>query len=306
MRILMTNHALDAPGGTETWTETMATELVDRGHEVEIFTLRKGRMSDRMPCPVRDRLPYDNYDLFLVNHNPCLGLVSRKSGPKVFTSHGPTHGLERPVSGADLYVAVSEEVRDTNPEMFTTVIRQPIDMRKFRPAPALPIDRGVLVMTKNIDAAHLAMAACKRAGLTAEMIHYQDRPIFETWEFIATSGLVISSGRGILEALACGRPAYCLNHFQGRFFGDGWVTEEKLLAMQRKNYSGRATDRDLGDADLIAQELDTGWAKMASEWSPAWGPAWIEQHHDVRDICDQYMALGMAGTMKPQSQEAAP
>lgn len=305
MRILMTNHALHHIGGTETWTETVATELVNRGHDVEIATLIPGMMAGRMPCRVRQMndLGDDTWDLMIVNHNTCLAMVQRRPGFKIFTSHGPAHNLEKPCPGADAYVAVSEEIAATYPQVRATIIRQPIDLRRFRPQPALETDADVLVMTKNADAAQLAAIACKKAGLTHNLAHYTLRPCLDVSDLIPMHRAVITSGRGILESLACGVPVFCFNHSQGELFGDRWVTQEKLQEMQCVNYSGRSGGAfgKIADGsnvvDVLAGHLRDGLIQTTLDNASMWGPAWIEAHHDVHDICDQYLALaGGEGT----------
>ena len=42
MNILLTNISLAKPGGSETFTYTMAKELISRGHNVYVFTFKKG------------------------------------------------------------------------------------------------------------------------------------------------------------------------------------------------------------------------------------------------------------------------
>lgn len=305
MRLLLTNHALHHPGGTETWTQTIATELVDRGHDVEIATFISGMVADRMPCRVRliGDLGEDTWDMMLINHNTCLAMVQGRPGFKIFTSHGPAHNLEKPAPGADCYVAVSEEVRGTHGSA-AFVIRQPIDIRKFRPRPAVPPETDVLVMTKNAETAKTATEACDKAGLTTSLAHYIMRPCLDVDNLIPSHKAVITSGRGILEALACGVPAFCLNHARGEFFGDGWVTQEKLLDMQRVNYSGRS-GKAFGGADeekvveTLAVEIMTppGPDFMNPPRYPygdgylPWAQDWILQNHDSRKICDHYLNL---------------
>lgn len=295
MRILMTNHALHQIGGTETWTQTVAHELVNRGQDVEIATFIPGTMSGFMPCAVRPFTSFSGsevYDLILVNHNTCLGMVQGIGGFKILTCHGPTHQLEAPARGADRYVCVSEEIRGCR-EFPTppTVIRQPINTRQFRPQPRLGKDADVLVMTKNARAAHLAVAACRQAGLTTNLAHYTMAPCLDVSTMIPLHRAVITSGRGILEALACGIPAFSLNHREGKFFGDGWITEDILPLASKFNYSGRALDRPY-DQDTLAKEIGALPADLPGGLSPAsWGPAWIAARHDVRDIVDLYMAL---------------
>jgi len=306
MRILITNHALHWPGGTETWTETMATELVGRGHEVEIASFMCGTFADRMPCPV---LPIGNvagrsYDLILVNHNTCLAMVQAVEGFKVFTSHGPAHQLEMPVRGADRYVAVSEEIQERYPHMIQQVIRNPINLKRFGIVPECLIDADVLVATKNAKAAKIVMEAVKANKMSYGLAHYTMNPVYDMTDMIPHYRIVFTCGRGTLEALSCGKVVFSVNHSNGKLFGDGWVVHDKLPGMQAKNYSGRSSEQvfgptdQLGTTEFIAGELKTSQAyEYACNLYRPDGREWVEQHHDVRNICDQYLNL-----MDPQEQ----
>ena len=50
-RILLTNNHLVQPGGSETWTLTVATELVRRGHDVVVYAPEKRPVRRCVPVP---------------------------------------------------------------------------------------------------------------------------------------------------------------------------------------------------------------------------------------------------------------
>ena len=52
MRVLMTNHFFYRPGGSETWTLTVARELERRGHQVEVFAMQPGLFAEASRLPM--------------------------------------------------------------------------------------------------------------------------------------------------------------------------------------------------------------------------------------------------------------
>jgi len=280
MNILIATIDLTEIGGTQTWVETMARELGKR-HTVEIFSPRDGkfradRLADFSP-PTRKE-----YNLCLINHSSKLSNGSPR-GFRVFTSHGPAHNLEMLVPGADAYACVSEEIQRMYPHFSPVVMRQPLDLERFRPEGE---GQGILILTKNAEAKDLCREACEIAGLKYDFAHYQDRPVYEVEEMINRASAVISSGRGIVEAMACNRPAFVLarrrTSTDWEVHADGWVTPQNAEEIMRVNYSGRSTR-----TPVTAVEL----AEMLKAQPPAWGREWAEVHHNVKDVAARYVSL---------------
>jgi len=290
----MTNHALKDIGGTESWTQTMAAELLRRDHDVMIYTLMPGRAAELMPAgaTVVEEVPDGPWDLILVNHNTCLGMVQPLDGVKIFTSHGPFHPLEKFKPGADAYVAVSEEVWACGvlAGMRPNVIRNPIDMEMFFPSGTIARpDQDALIVLKNREACLMAQEACLRAGLTRTRIaHREIDPIDDMPPEMPKYRAVLGGGRGILEALACGCAAFLLNSMNTnvglRVISDGWATQENMPDFRQFNCSSRYAGTEM-DLESLAEALKdvpirTGWDR-----------SYIHENNDVVKIADQYLAL---------------
>ena len=287
MRVLLTNHAMTEIGGTQTWVKTVATELINRGIEVDVFTLMAGEFSKGMPCDVFTEVPKKRYDLALVNHNTCLGMLRVPDYPVVFTSHGPHHPLERPARGATHYVSVSEEVRAMQLTLgFNdgTIIRNPIDGAEFFPRDEENMG-DALIMCKNLDAAKVAEAACCRAGWGYSIAHYQANPVpYEMIpEYIAQHRIVITSGRGVYETLACGRRPFLFDVRSGKMGGDGWVTSDNIAEVAQYNCSGRGSNNHWTELGLMVALESPG-----KEEPPYW---WVEENHRVESVVDKYLEL---------------
>ena len=289
MRVLLTNHAMTELGGTQTWVKTVASELIRRGIDVDVFTLLKGDFAKSMPCDVFTEIPDVAYDVAFVNHNTCLGMLASKvpDYPVVFTSHGPAHMLERPAGGATHYVAVSEEVRAMQVSLGfynSTVIRNPIDFNEFYPREVENIG-DVLVMCKNIKASKVAELACCRAGFSYTIAHYQANPIpYEKIpEYIAQHKIVITSGRGVYETLACGRKPFLFDVRSGKMGGDGWVTSDNIAELAQYNCSGRGSNNHWTELGLMSS--------LQSPINDAPPVEWVAENHNVETVVDKYLAV---------------
>lgn len=246
----------------------------------------------KMPCPSLTELaPGSRYDLILVNHTTCAAqaLHWKLQGPKVYTSHGPAHPLEKPGVGCDHYVGVSEEVRQAMAEQQVCtgcgaiqvprcldVIRQPLDRAKFKPGGVY--ERQVLVMPKRQEGVEAAAAVCQELGLPFDIVHYKLNPIDEMWKVLPRYRVVITAGRGAVEAMACGCQVLLYN---GHNAFDGWATAETLPQLCQTNYSGRSFNYSATQDNLKRALADIPEETLRP---------WVEEHHDAGAIAERYLA----------------
>lgn len=251
MNILCTNFNLINPGGSETFTYTLSKELARRGHEVEVTAFLAGEFMERFTHAKLNPQPGPEYDLMLVNHAPCLQELRNVKGRKILTCHG-TLGVENPTSGADRYVAISEEVQR---HMKTAgyeaeVIFNGVDCERFRPIN--PINKhltSVYSLCQGEQANDMVKEACRIAGW-----QFSDKRGFDVEQYINESDLVVSLGRGVYEAMACGRSVLVFDsrHYMG-LLGDGLLTWDNIEESKRFNCSGRAFKKRFGIPNLIAE-----------------------------------------------------
>jgi len=291
LKILITNNHLKNFGGSETFTYTMAKELKERGHNVSVFTLSKGGVSDMINefCPVVDN-PDEFYDLILVNHNSCLSRLSGVRGFKIFTSHGIYPDLEQPIEGADRYVAISEEVQKhlSNKGFESTVIHNGIDCRRF--SSKKPINDKVtkiLSLCQGKDAKDIVQEACDRLGIEVEFIGYPQNATFNVPEKINGSDLVIGLGRSAYEALACGRAVIVYDTRQYSQFktADGIVTEGNINEMIKNNLSGRRFQLEW-TVDNLIEEI-----KKYNPQMSLFNRRYALENLNIEKQIDKYLAL---------------
>jgi hypothetical protein len=232
MRILLANHDMEYPGGTQTWIRMMRAELLLRGFEVDVHVHRGG-----LPVGWSAYRPAVSYDLGLINHHPAFrDLRHARIRRRILTCHGVLPDEERPVLGADAYVAVSEAAQARIP-LRSTVIRNPVDPGRFSSTepPSLELKRVAFVSNRQGAARAIIEEACALAGLELQVIGREDS-VADPERIYNWADLVIGIARTAMEALACGRNVMAFDY---RGF-HGMVTEESLDAMYLHNFGGHA------------------------------------------------------------------
>lgn len=182
-------------------------------------------------------------------------------------------------------MAVSEEV--ANYRNIPYVIRNPIDCVRFRPRQPVKstLQRVLYLSHPHYAAGHeLVMDACR--GLNLQLI---TKETFRTELLIQNADLVIGFGRGLMEAMACGRnvisadfrPKY-MNHFAGA----GMITPDNFDLHKRDNFTGRLSSQKPFTADSLRVEME--------QYNPTNGERLREkmlQEFNVESIVDQYLGL---------------
>lgn len=297
MRILLATNHLRVVGGSETWTFTMAREMMKRKFDVDVFTLQPGALANLLRDKIRinPKLKKE-YDLILVNHNTSLNHIRKAGikGFKILVCHGIHMELEQPTKGADRYVAISEEVSQhlEDKGFENTIIRNPVDCEKFKPV--LPISQGepnsVLMMSNSTAGVHLARKACEQLNLrfTFVSMHY---PRFDIENLINFVDLVVSLGRGCYESMACGRNViifdqrYYMEGNSEEGLADGLVTPQSIGKFVWNNCSGRTMNMRWG-----VEELKTGIMQYDSSFGISNRQFVLENLH-VEKIADEYLKL---------------
>jgi glycosyltransferase involved in cell wall biosynthesis len=296
VHVLITNHELDRPAGTETYLLTVVPELLRRGHRVSCVAANLGETAKRLRAlgatVTDDPTAVDEPDVVHASHIDIthMTMAAWPLVPFVFVSHGSgiREVLEQPPlarAPVKRWVAVSEwgrdvlVARDSIPRESIAVIRNPVDVERYRALqPPRSTPRTALVLSNHLDREleRVTEDACKRAGLELRRVG----GIARRWDMVSElnfADVVVTIGRGAIEAMACGRPVVLLHLFGG----DGPLTPDNADAAMRSNYSGLVTRRIPDAAEL------TDWLRTATPELGEWGRGWVEAHHDVRVIADE-------------------
>lgn len=252
LKILVANNHLDRLGGSETFTYATVKELVRKGFDVDVFSLQNGMMSKKISEFANIvEIPRKEYDLLLINHNSCLEALKQVKGFKIYTSHGIFPSLEKARMGADAYVAISEEVAASMSGFNPIIIRNGIDCERFKPTNPvnMPIKK-VLSMCQGEEAKNMVKEACGILGLEFEFV---ERNVFEVEEKINQADLVVSLGRGVMEAMACGRSVFVFDSrkYMKETKGDGIITDSNWKMLAEHNFSGRKRNIKYTVQDIV-------------------------------------------------------
>lgn len=256
MRILLTNNAMNHLYGTESWVLSVGKELLRRGHYVEVFTLHPGlaaRLAERNGIPVKGTSDVtEDFDLALMNHTSTLPYVPYWT-KRIFTTHGIKNELEEP-PGYVKTVAISEE----SARGLYEVIRGGIDLCRFRPVrPINPEPRTVLYLSHPHYAGGSALVwrACEITGLRLIQIRTE---VTDVERLIQEADLVVGFGRGLVEAMGCGRVVISgdnRTHYMDGFRGGGIVTPDNFDLLKRDSFTGRSSGQKEFTPETLAEEL---------------------------------------------------
>jgi hypothetical protein len=269
LRILLANYYLHHRSGSELFTVDLARALTSRGHDVYIHAPYLGEPAQnladegfRVTGRLSDLSDVD-FDVAHVHHN-VVAVAVRSAFPKlpmVLLLHGVLPELEQPPSidlGIAKVLCVSEEVQEHAQSRgafraATEVVRNFVNAEYWRPtAPASSRLKHVLVLSNGYppEMRKIVEAACAAVRASVEHVGLPENPRQDVRPHISQADLVITLGRGALEAMAMERNVIVL----GPCGGDGFVDEQSFFELRRRNFSGR-TARIEFTPDTLADEM---------------------------------------------------
>jgi len=242
MRIIISVITLDV-SGTPTYTLALYNELVSYGYDVLVYSPISGEMAQDMKTVTsldHIRTP----DIILAQHKTCAESLKKNfpNVPIIFLAHGTLPDEEQPPEmEMDYYISVNEMIADhlidkgVNPKKIK-IVRDFIDVEKFRPTKPLSEKPKVLFISnyKKWRAYRHIQQACSQLGLEFKAVgspYGRSRNMAET---INNYDLIISWGRGILEAMSCGRAVLSYN----KQIGEGYITQDNYIEGRKYNFGG--------------------------------------------------------------------
>lgn len=284
MKILLSNHWLKKLGGSETFTFTMAEELVRRKHDVELFTFVPGNVSKRINRIGVKNMSNTNYDLILANHHTTVNHVYHY-GLTIQTCHGTIPKLEQPSDNADIYIPISEEIKThLGNRMVGDVILNGINLDRFKPTKLNSKPKKILSLVHSDKANTIIQKACANLKIELIQIDKYKKQIWNIEEYIKEADIVISLGRGAYESFACGKPVIV---FDARpyqpSYADGYIDASNIKESIKNNCSGRRFKKEFDPKELIAE---------IKKYNPKDGEflrGWAEENHDIKKQVDKYL-----------------
>jgi hypothetical protein len=297
MRFVIAQRRLAMPGGSESFVLTIAEHLARLGHGVVVYALELGLAATL----ARERgivvisgsdLPEGADATIALDRTMAIDLAGRyPEATRLYVMHNADEPwLPPPEPGiVAATLAPSDRLallaRGCAGAGEVVRIRQPIDLRRFsprswareRPARILLIGNYLQASGQRVDQ---LQAAWTQPGLEWHRLGFPE-PTTAVAEEMAKADIVVGYGRSILEAMACGRPAFVHDHAGS----DGWVTAESYERLEADGFAGTGVrptpDLDRLRADLLRYDPFLGRV----------GQDLARTHHDARAIAGTIVAL---------------
>lgn len=276
MRILLSTENFDAFAGMETYSLTVARELMRLGHQTSIYTRLDGAIARhareqgmRVLGPAD--LPEEIDAIFAQDAATCHELAAHYPDVvRVFVVHSRDHVLNEvpQLPGVcDAVVVMNDRVGNwaharARHEPITR-LRQPIELSRFRDLRSpRPRPRRALVTSNYVNGprGRLLNEACRRAGYSVEWIGTTSRPNAFPEHAIAAADIVVGLGRSALEGMAAGRAVYVY----GVLGASGWVTSRSYGQLEADGFAG-LTDGRPATLERLISDL--------RRWQPDMGEA---------------------------------
>jgi hypothetical protein len=293
LSILVTNNYLETYGGSETFCFSLIEELCKLGHSVEYFTFEKGLTSQKIETELNvNYFSNKRYDIVFANHNSCIKYLRKKiypSTPIIQICRGIFPDLEQPISLANAYVSISEEVQEhlLNLGLQSEVILNGINTKRFNSIK--PINQNlqkVLSLCQSEEANSEIENACKILNITFNKLNKHNHPIWNVENEINNVDLVIGLGRSAYEGMSCGRPVIIYdNRPYSQSYADGYVNNQMINNAIKNNCSGRFFKKTLSVADLV-EEL-----KKYTPSSGEFSRDYVEKHLNISLQTKKYINL---------------
>ena len=224
MRILITNHTLAHPGGTEVYVRDLAFALLKRGHMPIAYSTKLGDIAQEIRAatiPVIDNLDAlaTPPDVIHGHHHldTMTALLRFPEVPAVYFCHGWLPWEETPPRFPRIlrYVAVDHSCRDRLllehgiPEDRIRVLLNFVDLERFKPRGPLPARPKRALVFSNYATEDTQIPAvrdaCARHGITTEVVGFGAGKVCARPEdILGRYDLVFAKGRAALECLAVG------------------------------------------------------------------------------------------------------
>jgi len=253
--LIALNELRDFFGGVQMWSLTMYHVLKKLGHKVyfyahlsEINKIYKNLLFVQGGA----------FDLILCNSNMALNDIKDFKGKKVFISHGILPKLEQPIRGADIYVAVSEEVAKACKSRgfsICKIIRNPIECNRFYFSGCNRKLKKIAFFDRRRRFEFIN--EIKKHGF--KVIEIGDPLISKPEKYLEKADLVIATGRGAYEAMAMGKNVIISGNNSGRSdmeLMDGFIDDNTFFKFRRNNLSGRYRKIQISSADIFLKEIE--------------------------------------------------
>jgi hypothetical protein len=302
MKILLTNFRFNVLSGSECWLYAMALEFKRQGHDVDLFITTKVSQTSpflqnkliKQMSIYSVNIPRKEYDIIFANHTITIKalLTYYKPSNIIQTCHGIYPPLEQPFRGIRGYISVSDEISHHlgKKGIKSRVIYNSVDCERFKPYKQINQKlTNVLSLVQDNKALGLIKKACTILKLNLKQYSKAHTSILNIEDEINNSDLVISIGRGVYEAMSCGRNVICFDcrgYYTRQPMGHGLLKsvneiKESLL----DNFTGR-NEKKYMDLNSLINEM--------KQYSPVYGDIcrkFVFENFNVQNAVEKYVNM---------------
>jgi len=300
MRIILANNTLSWFAGSETWTYTLAVELKQQGYDVTCYSNNIGEIANKLkghgiPC-VKSLNSNMKFDVGICNHFNTTTYVKKTlpALPIINTVHGIIGGPETSVQGCQAYVAVSEEVQalmKTRDGVDATIIRNAVNLERFseKHKKNKQIKKILISSSYHCNKSQIYKVAADGAKRIGAQLIGMGRAydwIWNTESKYNEADIVLTLGRGCIEAMACNRPVICWGHWGGSahpLSTDGFIDKKTYKESRKNNFSSRRFRHRWGVNELLKE-----FEKYDSEYDYT---CIIKPEHDIKYMTNEYLKI---------------
>ena len=312
MELVLATHKLADSGGAQTYALTVGEHLARLGHSVTLYAQELGVMAQlgreralRVTATAEELPAHADGVITGVHRGLAVELAARyPDATRLFVVHGSEDiHLPPPVPGATAATIVLNDLHAARAAACACAgeivrLRQPVDLRRFsvRGSPRRRPEHVLLL--GNYHRGHSGRAELLRdAWADGDLLWKEaggEAQTFDVSAAIAEADVVVGYGRSVLEAMACGRPAYVHDHAGS----EGWITPQSYARMEAGGFA------------VAAARLPPDMAQLSADleaYRPEWGLAGRDlarTHHDARDHAAALVSL--LERLGPGTQCAAP
>jgi hypothetical protein len=309
VQLLIVTRALSQPAGSETYVETVAPELRQLGHEVQIYSPDLGLVADRLRADgfeVHHSLDHVAEPDVVHAQHASTALRARArfaTTPMAYVCHSSVLDIEDvPATAAPQAIVVLNDLVRRRVE--ASALGGAVGVfRLNQPVPVPFTDRGHVPISDQPSRATLVAhraalvepvlrEVCRAQGIVLHSVGGTGERVDDLTSHLMGSDIVFAVGRSLLEAMALGRAAFLIDE---RGSG-GFVTADSYPGMERGAFA--AFDPEPCTAPLLTAHLQ--------HYEPELGRLGRElalRHHSARvharDLVEVYQAAIDAGPPAP-------
>ncbi len=278
--------------GVPTYVLTLTRELERRGHRVFVYCPSDGPLRRELPVCDSVGAIETEPDVILVHHRSCAAVLRARfpHTPLIFVAHGvcsPESAL--PEVSVDRVIAINEQVVDGLTVAGVSadrieLVRDFVDTDRFASETPLQERPRVLFLSnyKRWRNYFMVLDACTALGLPFRAVGSPYGRTAHVEVEINRADLVISWGRGILEAMACGRAVISYDQIKmaatdahSVVTGDGYLTPLRYFEARQHNFGPRG-----------CRHTYTNWSQLVVE---------IQQYRSEHGAINRQLAVAHHG-----------